>query len=72
MSTLIIIYKCFPVVIIELSTAPQWIKFNYDQIGYYRVNYPEDLWQNLANQLLADPTVSDLFCKSIYIYVHSI
>ncbi|XP_039964988.1 uncharacterized protein LOC120777590 [Bactrocera tryoni] len=42
--------------IIELSAAPQWIKFNYDQIGYYRVNYPAALWENLANQLIDDPT----------------
>ncbi|XP_017474764.1 PREDICTED: glutamyl aminopeptidase-like [Rhagoletis zephyria] len=42
--------------IIELTTAPEWIKFNYDQIGYYRVNYPETLWLKLANQLITEPT----------------
>ncbi|CAD6993566.1 unnamed protein product [Ceratitis capitata] len=45
-----------PELIIELTAVPQWIKFNYDQIGYYRVNYPADLWLSLANQLIADPT----------------
>lgn len=33
----------------------QWIKFNHDQVGYYRVNYEESLWQALADQLIATP-----------------
>ncbi|XP_053945175.1 glutamyl aminopeptidase-like [Anastrepha ludens] len=48
--------------IIDLAAAPQWIKFNYDQIGYYRVNYPATLWEKLANQLIEGPnsfSVSD-------------
>ncbi|XP_073818639.1 glutamyl aminopeptidase-like isoform X2 [Musca autumnalis] len=29
----------------------QWIKFNKDQIGYYRVNYPTEMWQSLIETL---------------------
>ncbi|EDO41010.1 predicted protein [Nematostella vectensis] len=34
-----------------------WIKGNYGQTGFYRVNYPEANWDNLARQLEATPTV---------------
>nr|XP_036213142.1 glutamyl aminopeptidase [Bactrocera oleae] len=40
---------------INLNTPAQWIKFNYDQMGLYRVNYPDDMWKNLANELVSDP-----------------
>ncbi|XP_067616962.1 glutamyl aminopeptidase-like [Eurosta solidaginis] len=48
--------------LINLSSASEWIKFNYDQIGYYRVNYPVALWNKLSDQLKTDPnkfSVSD-------------
>lgn len=28
-----------------------WIKFNKDQVGYYRVNYPVDDWKKLSEAL---------------------
>ncbi|XP_049821502.1 aminopeptidase A isoform X3 [Aethina tumida] len=34
-------------VTIEKPSNAKWIKFNYDQVGYYRVNYPEAEWSKL-------------------------
>jgi len=35
-----------------------WIEFNVDRTGYYRVNYDDGLWNLLAMQLYDDHTVS--------------
>lgn len=32
---------------IKKPTGATWIKFNYDQIGYYRVNYPASEWDKI-------------------------
>ncbi|XP_019765987.2 glutamyl aminopeptidase isoform X2 [Dendroctonus ponderosae] len=34
---------------VSRPTDAAWLKFNYDQIGYYRVNYKEEQWRNLIN-----------------------
>lgn len=34
----------------------EWIKFNKDQIGYYRVNYPVEEWKKFSNALISDLT----------------
>ncbi|XP_001358398.3 glutamyl aminopeptidase [Drosophila pseudoobscura] len=41
---------------ITLPAAVQWIKFNSEQVGYYRVNYAEALWESLATELVATPS----------------
>ncbi|KAL3279074.1 hypothetical protein HHI36_016588 [Cryptolaemus montrouzieri] len=45
-------------VVIEKPKDVKWFKFNYDQAGYYRVNYPEDLWKELGANMLELP-ISD-------------
>ena len=45
-------------VIVTLPRAVEWIKFNYNQVGYYRVNYPTTMWENLANKLAENPKVN--------------
>ena len=40
-------------VVVEAGT--QWVKFNVGQFGFYRVNYPEAEWANLAQILMEDP-----------------
>ncbi|CAL7934097.1 unnamed protein product [Xylocopa violacea] len=36
---------------IELEEAVDWIKFNADEVGYYRVNYEPSAWNSLSNVL---------------------
>ncbi|XP_046650885.1 aminopeptidase N-like [Daphnia pulicaria] len=36
------------------STSTEWVLFNVDQIGYYRVNYDETNWKLIIQQLLQD------------------
>ncbi|XP_037899330.1 glutamyl aminopeptidase-like, partial [Glossina fuscipes] len=52
-------------VVIILPQKVEWIKFNYDQVGYYRVNYPAEMWRTLASKLSETPTtfsVTDRAC----------
>lgn len=51
--------KWFPnteeVIAIDAPTGTDsWIKLNCKQVGYYRVNYPEGLWQKFAELLVAN------------------
>ncbi|XP_045478249.1 glutamyl aminopeptidase isoform X5 [Harmonia axyridis] len=45
-------------VTIERPKDAKWIKFNPDQAGYYRVNYPNAMWKELGQHMLELP-VSD-------------
>lgn len=45
----------------------RWIKLNRDQIGYYRVNYPKDMWQTLTDALIENVNVSpSLVIENVY------
>jgi len=41
-------------VIIPSSAEIEWVKFNKDQVGYYRVKYEADMWQSLNKALEED------------------
>ncbi|CAF3792075.1 unnamed protein product, partial [Rotaria sp. Silwood1] len=43
-------------VLSNVSLAADWIVFNVDEFGFYRVNYDEFNWQLLTNKLKTDPT----------------
>ncbi|XP_022221899.2 glutamyl aminopeptidase [Drosophila obscura] len=45
---------------IALDDDVQWIKLNVHQLGYYRVNYEDSLWDALIKQLIADPSRFDV------------
>lgn len=40
--------------IITVADEIEWIKFNKDQKGYYRVNYDDNMWKNLNSALQKD------------------
>ncbi|XP_050088228.1 glutamyl aminopeptidase isoform X2 [Anopheles aquasalis] len=45
------------IVLLELKDAGGqngWVKFNYQQVGYYRVNYPDRMWDQFAKALTAN------------------
>ncbi|XP_035897099.1 glutamyl aminopeptidase isoform X2 [Anopheles stephensi] len=39
-------------VVIDKPPGSNWIKLNYRQIGYYRVNYPVAMWEQFGEALL--------------------
>lgn len=43
---------------ITTTADTEWIKFNKDQVGFYRVNYPQDTWIALSEALIKDVNVS--------------
>ncbi|XP_074648583.1 aminopeptidase A-like [Tubulanus polymorphus] len=42
----------------------EWIKFNVDQTGFYRVNYPTNTWKIFANLLKTTPTALNVSDRS--------
>ncbi|XP_046588380.1 glutamyl aminopeptidase isoform X1 [Neodiprion lecontei] len=40
---------------LTVNTSVEWIKFNHDQVGFYRVNYETSEWETLINILKSDP-----------------
>lgn len=47
------------------ASDTEWIKFNHDHTGYYRVNYPLDMWAAIAEQLSTSLQVSYSFQLSL-------
>ncbi|XP_070557705.1 aminopeptidase N-like [Ptychodera flava] len=51
------LYNDSDVITLEGMNDQDWIFFNIDKWGFYRVNYDDDNWQKLANQFKIDHTV---------------
>ncbi|XP_008550321.1 glutamyl aminopeptidase [Microplitis demolitor] len=49
--TLVWFDKDSPKLNIKLTEPVEWIKFNHKQIGYYRINYDKQSWENLHDVL---------------------
>lgn len=47
-----IFFHC--VAIIQVPAEHKWVKINKNQVGYYRVNYPEEQWKSFG-ALLKEP-----------------
>lgn len=45
--------------------ANNWIKINKDQIGFYRVNYPESMWLAITNALIQNVNVCISFLQEM-------
>lgn len=44
-------------VILSVPVNTKWIKVNYKQVGYYRVNYEENIWEAISADLAINPQV---------------
>ncbi|XP_059611048.1 uncharacterized protein LOC132257980 [Phlebotomus argentipes] len=49
---------------IVIDHPHDWIKINKDQIGYYYVNYPADVWSSLTRALIEDKNVFSVSDRS--------
>ncbi|CAH2108175.1 unnamed protein product [Euphydryas editha] len=52
----------FDSVTLTLAEGEKWLKINNNQVGYYRVNYTDSMWQDLTEQLQSQTeqlTISD-------------
>lgn len=45
---------------LTMESGTEWVKFNVGQYGYYRVNYPRDMWLEFSQMLQDNP---DQFSK---------
>lgn len=50
-------FSCFLAKVpIDVGTH-KWLKLNYDQVGYYRINYSPEMWLALTEALTANVSV---------------
>lgn len=64
LTIIVIVYLYLTVVlsgVMSKALSSDWYIGNLMQYGYYRVNYPEENWYNLINQLKTDHTVYIIF-----------
>ncbi|XP_014289059.1 aminopeptidase A isoform X2 [Halyomorpha halys] len=47
-------------VILDVPSNVKWVKLNWHQVGFYRTNYPLNLWEVFSNQLVRNPLVLDV------------
>lgn len=47
-------------VALDCSNTVGWVKLNWHQVGFYRVNYPPDQWEMFSIQLIRNPLVLDV------------
>lgn len=47
----------------------EWILYNIDVTGYYRVNYDNRNWDNLLNQLDTDRSVSRQYPNKVVLHL---
>lgn len=55
-----VIFVHSPTVVFDVPSTFElsgWIKFNRFQKGFYRVNYPQNIWSRFSTDLQADSTV---------------
>ena len=65
--------KIFYLLLVTLSNLPsntKWIIGNIRQYGYYRMNYDEETWQNIIQQLSSNHQVNAIVQN--YNYLHDI
>ncbi|XP_040577104.1 glutamyl aminopeptidase isoform X1 [Lepeophtheirus salmonis] len=49
---------------IEINSSAEWVKFNVEQRGYYRVNYSPDVWQQFIDLLIKSPSILSVSDKT--------
>ncbi|CAH1400832.1 unnamed protein product [Nezara viridula] len=47
-------------VILDIPSNTKWVKLNWHQVGFFRVNYPLNQWEVFSNELMRNPLVLDV------------
>lgn len=47
-------------VILDVPSSAKWVKLNWHQVGFFRVNYPLSRWEVFSNLLVKHPSVFDV------------